>query len=220
MRGMSLRHLAAAVAAAIVFIVVATASAQNPQPTIGVTPAALTYGEGTSISGTLAGGAANAGKAVTLQARLPGRARFDDVMTGAADAAGNFTFAHTPTTNVTYRVRAATQPAQTSPEVAVPVRIKVAFRVSDRTPRKNALVRFSGLVTPALDGLPVLVQRKNSAGAYVTVARTRLTDAGDVHSQYLRRLRIGRAGTYRVSVPATATLSTGASVARVLRVHR
>jgi hypothetical protein len=216
---MNAKHTAPAGVVAGGLAIAATALAA-PQPTIAVNPQALVYGEGTTVSGTLAGGAANAGNAVTLQQRLPGRKTYADVFTGAADQVGNYAFPVSPGSNVRYRVRAATSPAQRSPSIAVFVRIKVAFRLSDRTPRKNALVRFSGLVTPALDGAPVYLQRKNSAGAYTTVARTRLRDAGDAASQYTRRLRLGRAGTWRVSIPATTTLSTGASVSRVVRVHR
>ena len=198
----------------------AAAVAATPQPTISPAQPALVFGEGTTISGTLAGGAAQAGKPVSLQQRPAGAKAYKTVFTGAADATGSFAFPVTPATTVRYRVQAATKPVQTSRSVLVVVRSKVAFRISDRTPRKNQRIRFSGLVTPALDGVPVLIQRKNSAGAYMTVARTVLRDAGDTSSQYSRRLRVGRSGTYRVSIPATATLSAGASVARVIRVHR
>jgi hypothetical protein len=214
------RTLPLAAAATAVLAAAAMAAGATPQPTVSATPPALVFGEGTMISGTLAGGAAQAGKPVSLQQRPAGAKTYTTVFTGAADAAGGFAFPVTPGMNVRYRVRAGTKPAQTSGGVLVAVRSKVAFRVSDRTPRKNQRIRFSGLVTPALDGAPVLVQRKNSAGAYTTIARTVLRDAGDTSSQYSRRLRIGRAGTYRVSIPATTTISAGASVARVIRVHR
>jgi hypothetical protein len=217
---MARMHLTVTAVAVFVAAAVTTAASAAPQPTIAAAPPAVTFGEGATISGTLAGGAANAGRPVTLQQQLPGAKAFANVFTGQADPAGNYAFPVTPASNVRYRVRAATTPTQTSNAVFVPVRIKIAFALSDRTPRKNALVRFSGLATPALDGAPVFIQRKNSAGAYQTVARTRLRDAGTASSQYSRRLRIGRDGTFRVFVTGTATLSAGASFSRVIRVHR
>jgi hypothetical protein len=116
----------------------------------------------------------------------------------------------------------ATAGRQASPGFLVAVRRKVSIKVSDRTPRKNQLVRFSGFVSPSYPLGPSSVatlQRRDRTGAFANVKAVLLKAAG-TFSSYRVRVHVHRAGTYRVYVPASTFFSTGASVAILVRVHR
>jgi hypothetical protein len=108
--------------------------------------------------------------------------------------------------------------AARSADLLVRVRPLVGFRVSDTTPRAGQRVRFRGTVRPPHDGSVVSIQRKRADGRFVTVARTRLRDAGDVYSRYGRRLRVRRTGTYRVRIAGHADHAAGFSRERTLTV--
>ena len=97
------------------------------------------------------------------------------------------------------------------------MRIKVVLRVSDRTPRAGQRVRFFGTAAPQHDGLTVRIQRQTPTGAWKTVARARLQDAGDERSKFGHRLRVRRDGIYRARVasdPDAAGTSTSLEVRR------
>jgi hypothetical protein len=114
------------------------------------------------------------------------------------------------------------RPREASQGYLVAVRRKVSIRTSTRRPRAGALVRFSGFVSPAYTPGPDAVatlQRRNRQGGYSDVRSVLMRTAGPV-SSYRVRVRMRRAGVYRVLVPSTPTYSQGASVAVAVHVRR
>ena len=181
-----------------------------PKPAMGTytlsldaKPSLVLFTTATTLSGRVAGPTV-AGVNVRLEQddTLPLGDKFVPTgLMGATAANGGYQFAVKPSVNTQYRVVAKTTPDTTSPVRQVRVRPLVGFSVSDSTPRRGALVRFSGSVRPAHDGALVRVQRRTATGRWATVAQTRLKDAGDVRSTYSRRLRVRSDGVYRVVVP-------------------
>lgn len=193
--------------------------------TVAAAPSRVTFGRPTTISGQLTG-TGNAGVEVTLQANpYPYTGGFKDTnVKGTTNPQGAYSLAVTPTLNTRYRVVAKTRPPVTSAEVTVSVRLRVSFRLSDRTPAVGQRVRFSGVVTPGHDGKVARIQRRTSTGAWRTVARATLVATtpvnGVARSRYAKRLGIRRSGTYRVRVtPGDGDHVLGTSVRRRARVH-
>jgi SdiA-regulated len=89
--------------------------------------------------------------------------------------------------------------------------LPVTLKLSDRTPRTGGRVRFFGTVSPALDGEPLLIQRRTRRGSFQTVARTTLRDAGDRRSKFSRRLRVFRDSVFRARVAASEHHLAGTS---------
>ena len=212
--------ICAVVAAALAVPVLAPAQpGQGGQLGIQARPATVTFGQSTAISGKLRG-RDNENVTVALEGKpFPYTGAFEEVATTTTNANGDYSFRVVPTRNTRYRAVARRTPAETSDEVLVQVRIRVSIRLSDSTPRRGALVRFSGSAAPEHDGRVARIQRRTSTGAFRTVARTALQDAGDARSTYSRRLRIRRDGVYRVLVPGDGDHATGTSRARSIRVH-
>ena len=164
----------------------------------------IVWGRSTTISGRLRG-ANNNGRLIELQVD-PFPYSDDDWQTAASattDGQGDYRFIARPRESVRYRVlaRAATADVLSGP-VTVVVRLRVSLRVGDTTPRAGARVRFRGGVCPEHDGATAFIQRRSASGRFRAVARTPLTDAGDVCSGYSRRVRVRRDGVYRVRVPS------------------
>jgi hypothetical protein len=204
----------------------AVASADDPDPVVNFSERNVLLGAPIVISGNLLDGAADAGRTVQLyERRAPFPGTWAVVQQAPAAADGTYSFTITPDRKAYYSVvtpATATAVRQASPGYLISVRRKVSIKVSDRTPRKNQLVRFSGFISPAYPLGPSSVatlQRKDSTGAFVNVSAVLLKAAGD-YSSYRVRVHVKKAGTYRVYVPASTFLSTGASVAIVVRVHR
>jgi hypothetical protein len=192
-----------------------------PKGTAGITldvrPATTIFGSPVIVEGRLTGTSNDVGVTVRLEADTtpPYGDRYEDTgMTTQTVAAGRYTFTVRPALNSQYRATAQASPPVTSGPRTVSVRPKVGLVLSDSTPRRGRRVRFRGSVTPAHDGSRVLVQRRTSTGAFRTVARTTLLDAGDDRSTYRRRVRIPSDGVYRVKLPAHADHANGFSRTR------
>ena len=196
-----------------------TISALDAKPTIVV------FGSPTTLSGRLSGGTVS-GVTVRLEvddtrpygdgykpATTPSGAR----ITTTSDKSGRFSFTLKPLVNSQYRAVAQTSPNVTSAPRLVLVRSHVGLILSDSTPNAGSLVRFRGTVRPQHDGAIAYIQRRSSTGRWVTVARTRLRDAGSVYSRYSRRIRIRSDASYRVKVAGDADHVNGFS--RVRRVN-
>jgi hypothetical protein len=222
-----MKKLGAALAAVLVCAGPAVA-AKPPKPgqpnnnlTIKSSANTVTFGKTVTISGSTKGMAA--GTTIEVQQNpYPYTGGFKATgKTGVVDPSGNYSIAGVaPQVHTQYRVTAKTSPPQESAAAFVQVRLRVSFRVSDSTPKKGALVRFSGTVAPEHDGKPVLIQRKTSTGSYTTVTRTTLLDNGTASSKYSKKVRIRRNGTYRVVVQSVdQDHLDGTSRRRTLRVH-
>jgi hypothetical protein len=202
------------------------ARADDPAPVVNFSERNVLLGAPVTVSGTLVNGAADAGRQVQLYERrapFPGTWAVAQEATAGAD--GSYSFTISPPRKAYYSVVApatATVGREASPGFLVAVRRKVRIKVSDRTPRKNQLVRFSGFISPAYPLGPSSVatlQRRDHTGAFANVKAVLLRAAGTV-SSYRVRVHVRQPGAYRVFVPASTFLSTGASVAIVVRVHR
>jgi hypothetical protein len=202
------------------------ASAADPAPVVNFTERNVLLGAPITVSGTLVNGAADAGRQVQLyERRAPFPGTWAVLQAGAAGPDGSYSFTITPARKAYYSIVApatATAGREASPGFLVAVRRKVSIKVSDRTPRKNQLVRFSGFISPSYPLGPSSVatlQRRDSTGAFANVKAVLLKAAGD-YTSYRARVHVRQPGAYRVYVPPSTFLSSGASVAIVVRVHR
>lgn len=192
--------------------------------TIDAKPSIIVFSGATALSGRLSG-PGSSGVAVRLE-QDDSRPYGDSYKPATAAATttttannGGYAFAVKPLLNTQYRVVAQASPPVTSPAKLVLVRMRVGINVSDATPARSSLVRFSGSVLPAHDGRSVSIQKRSPSGRFVTVARTALRDAGDVKSAYSRRVRVSRDGVYRVKVAGDGDHVNGFSRLRTLATH-
>ena len=189
--------------------------------TLEATPTTVVYSNPTTLSGRVTGGGNTNGVKVHLEqdtSRPYGDGYTPAGVTTTASK-GKYSFTLKPLVNTQYRVDAKASPPVTSTPRLVLVRMLVGIRLSDSTPTRGRLVRFSGSVTPAHDGLRALIQKRSSTGRFVTVARKTLGDAGDARSAYSRRIRIFRDGVYRVKVAGDSDHINGFSRLRTINVH-
>jgi hypothetical protein len=202
------------------------AGADDPDPVVNFSERNVLLGTPVTVSGALVNGAADAGRQVQLyERRAPFPGTWAVLQEGVAGPDGSYTFSVTPPRKAYYSVVApatASAVRQASPGFLVAVRRKVSIKVSDRTPRKNQLVRFSGFISPSYPlgpGAVATLQRRDKSGAFTNVKAALLKAAGDFTS-YRVRVRVRSAGVYRIAVPSSTYYGSGASVAVVVRVHR
>ena len=217
----------AVLAAGIAALSIGAPSALAAKPnssSISITrsPSTVLFGWFTTVSGHVSGNKA-AGAAVTLQVKPFGSPSFTSVATETASSGGNYSFRYYPARNTIVRVVAKTTPTATSPGVFVGVKPFVGLRVGTTHPRKGQRVAFAGIVDPAFNGMLVWFQRRTPTGHWRTLAATTLFPASPgshgARSQYLRRLRINRSGTWRVVFVAPAGWISNTSRTRTLIVH-
>ena len=110
-------------------------------------------------------------------------------------------------------------PGPGNPGPALPL-LKVTLKASDATPLAGRKVRLFGQVRPARDGHKLQIQKRTRSGKWVTIATTRLRDAGAGKSIYSVRLRISADGVLRARVAGDDERATGVSKGRKLDVHR
>ena len=220
-----MKTLSAALALVLVCAGPAVAAKPPPKPgqpnnnlTIKASATAVTFSRSVTISGTTKG--MPAGTVVELQANPYPYAGFKPTgKTTVVDPTGNYAIAVVPQMHTQYKVVAKTSPPTESTAVFVRVRLNVSFRVSDSTPKKGAMVRMYGTMSPEHDGKPILIQKKTTTG-YKTVARTVLLDNGTASSKYSKRMRIRATGTYRIVAESVdQDHDNGTSRSRTLRVH-
>jgi hypothetical protein len=186
------------------------------QPSLTAAPNPVVFGSATTLSGRLTG-ANNSGRTVTLQgASHPFTSFNNNVASTTTNNAGRYSFTRRPRRHTRYRVNIG---GALSPTVTVLVRQRVSLYLSDRTPRRGQLVRFSGRSCPQHDGRTVSIQKRTSTGGWRTVRRTRLREARRC-SVYSRRLRVFNDGTFRTVVAADADHARGFSRLRSADAHR
>jgi hypothetical protein len=202
------------------------AAADDPAPVVNFSVRNVLPGAPVAISGTLLNGATDAGRQVQLyERRAPFPGTWAVLQEATAGADGSYSFSVVPVRKAYYSVVApatATAGREASPGLLVTVRRKVSIKVSDRTPRKNQLVRFSGFISPSYPlgpGAVATLQRREKSGAFTNVKAALLKAAGDFTS-YRVRVRVKSPGVYRIAVPSSTYYGSGASVAVVVRVHR
>ena len=186
------------------------------QPSLSAAPNPVVFGRDTVLSGRLQGGN-NAGRVATLQgAPHPFTSFNNNVASATTDSSGRYSFTRRPRVHTRYRVSIG---GVLSPTVTVLVRQRVSLYLSDRTPKRGQLVRFSGRSCPQHDGATVSIQKRTSTGGWRTVRRTRLREATRC-SVYSRRLRIYRDGTFRTVVASHDDHARGFSRSRSVDAHR
>jgi len=183
-------------------VVAVPAVVAAPKPdqklSIAAKPGTVTFGKEVQVTGQLTGGTARdvSGQNVTLQSDpYPYDGTFGKVATVDTNNAGFYAFTVKPLTNARYRTLA--KGGTESAQITVPVRVAITLAVSDKTPSSGARVKFSGSIAPPHDGKVARIQRKTSSG-WKTVGKATLTDAGEVVSNYSKRVRVRRSGRYRV----------------------
>ena len=222
-RGMFSGTLAAALGAGALAL---PASAQDPAPMVNFSVRNVLPGAPVAITGTLVNGAGDAGRQVQLyERRAPFPGTWAVLQEGTAGPDGSYAFNVLPVRKAYYSVVApatATAGREASAGLLVTVRRKVSIKVTDRTPRKNQLVQFSGFISPSYPlgpGAVATLQRRDKNGAFDNVKAALLNAAGQFTS-YRVRVRVKSAGVYRIAVPSSTYYGSGASVAVVVRVHR
>ena len=185
---------------------------------IGLDPFAITYGQAASVSGQLTGHAVR--QPLVLQgAPFPFQA-FAEIARGASGADGRYSFAVSPPITMRYQVSSATDRSVASGIVHLTVSQRVDAAVSDSTPRRGQLVRFSGAVGPGNPGAVAYIQRRVPvSGRFRTIKRTHLLDAGLTSSVFTAHVRIRHAGLYAVRVRATPYNAQGYSGVIAIHVH-
>ena len=210
-----------ALAGVLALVTVPALAAKPPKPpkgtpaiTIVAKPNPVVFSSPVALTGRLSGGSAgNVGVKLQKDESRPYGDSYEDTgVSGTTKSNGNYAFSVKPGLNTQYRVVAASATPATSPGRLVLVRPRVGLRVT----HVSGGVRFTGSVYPALDGRPLLIQRRSPSGRFVTVSRTTLKDAGTVRSTYAKRITVSRDGVYRTKVPGDAKHVNGFSVARTV----
>jgi hypothetical protein len=190
--------------------------------TLDAKPNPIVFSGTTTLSGRLSDAAQANGVRIRFEEDAT-RPYGDDYKPSALVATtasnGRWSVAAKPAVNTQYRAIAQSSPPVTSPARLVNVRTLVGLRVSDGTPARGSLVRFSGSVFPAHDGSRALIQRRTSTGGWATLARPALLDAGTLKSTYTKQLRVRSDGVYRVKVSGDGDHVNGFSRTRTLDVH-
>jgi hypothetical protein len=189
--------------------------------TLAGTPNPVLAGGATVLSGALTGTGAG-GRQVVLQANpFPYTQGFAQVgNTLVTDVNGGFAFSvlSLPVTTQ-YRVLMPQRPDVVSPVTVVGTTARVTTHVRVRRGNRRGRIRFSGRLTPAVDGQQLLIQ-KFRRNRWVTIARTFARSAGS-SSRYVKRVRQRRGGRYRVYANLQgAHVPTVGRTVRVRRVRR
>jgi hypothetical protein len=206
------------IAAAGLIALAAPALGAKPEPrnlTISATPTTIKFGGSVTLSGKLTG-ANNSGRDVTVEQDVYPLDAFTDAGTAPTNATGDWTLVHKPTANTRYRARSGAADSKT---VDVMVRPAITLRLSDRTPRKGQLVRFSGRLCPEHDGVAVALQRR-SGKTWNTIRSIVLKDLPNTTcSSYSKRARVRRDSAYRTRFLGDADHVAGNSRVRRATVH-
>jgi hypothetical protein len=169
-------------------------------------PNPVPFGGAITVQGTLSG-TGNGGREVVLQANaFPFTAGFVNVENPElTNAQGGFSFHVLGLTQATqYRVVTSTNPPVVSPVAGESVTAVVSahtLRLRAGLPGRRRLVRFSGSVAPALDGMHIAIMRM-VRGRSVFVAGGALRHSSAARSRFSRVVRVRR-GIYRVFVQVT-----------------
>lgn len=103
--------------------------------------------------------------------------------------------------NTQYMVQMPAKPEVISPVLALGTTVNVTRNVSVNRGDRSGRVRFSGRVTPAVDGREVLIQKlRRSDGVWYRVGRTVTRFSGGDSSRYRITIKQRKPGRYRVLV--------------------
>lgn len=165
--------------------------------TFGALPNPVRFGAGTTLLGQVTG-TGSGGANVTVQARsFPYTEPFRPAgNTLIADSQGRFSLA-VLTVPFATQYRAVVAGKSTSAIVGVSVVPRISTQVATRV-RRGGRVTFHGLITPALPGTPMAIQRRNSKGGWTLIGGMISRTYTATRSKYRKRVRITSSGVYRV----------------------
>lgn len=164
-------------------VAVTVEQTQNPTFTINAGSYVISYGQSTTVTGTLyaAGGKTpQPNTAVTLCRRLPyGMARTVCDVAGLTDSQGGYSFTVAPTRNAWYFVKTTLKPRRRTASLFIGVREVVTMSASSTASAVGQTDTFSGTVTPpSQGGEAVLLQRRGEHGDWHTVGYGRVRSDG------------------------------------------
>jgi len=171
------------------------ALAANPNP--------VSVGGVTTLSGVLSG-TGSGGRDVVIKSNpwpyTQGFLPVGNALVTNADGTFSQTIASVPV-NTQFLVQMPAKPEVISPIVVVGTTVKVTRHLRvDRGERRGRL-RFTGRVTPAVDGRAVYIQKLNRRnGTWFNVGRTFTRHTGGGSSRYRKTITQRKAGRYRVLV--------------------
>lgn len=128
--------------------------------TIGATATSIDFGQSTTISGTLTDGA---NTSVTLYGRTEHGGRFRPFAAATTDAAGNYSFAQSPTRNAIYKVRVTTDRARHTAALFIGVHDVVSITPSALSATVGDSISFTGTIQPDKTNHVVFLQRLDGA---------------------------------------------------------
>jgi hypothetical protein len=169
--------------------------AQNPALTIFSSADPVSYGESTTITGTLAAGA---GKTLTLLERPRPAQAFVAVAKAVTTTGGAYAFApQTPLQSAFYKVTGA---GRSSAALYEGVQYKVSAAVAPTTVKASQPLTFAGTVTPARPGHVVYLEAQNPLGVGFHIADIGIESATGsfsiTHSPF-----VAGAKKFRIKVP-------------------
>jgi plastocyanin len=180
-----------------------------PQVSVGVSEPIVTYGEQTTIAGTISSQKANEQVQILAQ---PYGSSAQAVATLMTAAGGAFYYTTQPTTYTTYSVRWKSVTSQT---VTVQVRPKVTL---SKTSSTRLFARFAA--TTSFAGRTMYLQRRSKFGQWVTVEKLKL---GPNSGRIFTAPHVKGTSTYRVYMTTnqagTGYLETWSNTVRVRYRH-
>ncbi len=185
------------------------------------TPNPVRIGGLTTLSGVLSG-TDNGGRQISLKGNpWPYTQGFLPVgNTIVTNADGSFSFTvPSISVNTQYVVQMPAKPAVISPIVVVGTAVKVTRDLDVDRGTRSGTIRFTGRVTPAVDGRQVVVQKlRRDNGGWMNIGKTFTRFSGGDSSRYRKTVRQKRGGRYRVVVVMDDKYASSAS--RSVKVKR
>lgn len=187
---------------------------------LATSPATITYGAPTTLSGrlTTSSGQPLAAKPVKIYVRGQGTTTWALLSSRTTAADGTFSGTHTPQRNVEYSARFAADAeyAGTSRTGRVGVAPAVSATLSASNVRLGTSVTLTGTVRPTHAG-QVVQRQQLVGGAWTTLATTTLSSTG-TYSFPVKALSTGTK-TYRIVNPADSDHLPGTSSTKTLTVY-
>ena len=170
--------------------------------TINVAPNPVVFGEPVLVTGNLSGPSVG-GKQVALEGNsFPFTNPFTQIGNAVVTSAtGGYSFVLPAGITSQMRVTYNAKPPVSSPVATLTVALKATLRVK-ASHRKPGVFSIAGGVAPSRIGNQVLIQRETARGWRTVTTITTKAATGD-HSQYKKRVRIHKGGSFRALVKTT-----------------
>ncbi len=213
-----MRQRIAAATLALAALLAATAVAAPPaRVTIVAVFDPITYGENAFVNGQLVDDG-QAGQPVALEQSPPPYTDWAPVAQTTSDAQGYYSFKLHPSQTMQYRTSSQGTPSEKTVQVNLAPRIAFSAAAAGKSS-----VRFSGTFGPALLGQSVAIQRRDSHGAWTTIATATLrkgaTFGGRLRARHTITLRAFFAGdvAHLPGASPAATVARGSAPTKAAR---